>query len=60
MAPRAVIAVFQFTLPCRERRIDVRVYASDPVFQFTLPCRERPKAELLSAIQSAVSIHAPV
>ena len=39
-------AMFQFTLPCRERHYD---FAQCPVafwFQFTLPCRERPSSSV--------------
>ena len=33
--------MFQFTLPCRERRVFILPSAAVARFQFTLPCRER-------------------
>ena len=37
--------MFQFTLPCRERRADEDIEHLFVWFQFTLPCRERPLPE---------------
>ena len=37
------LSVFQFTLPCRERRVRGVALDDFAVFQFTLPCRERPR-----------------
>ena len=51
---------FQFTLPCRERRLDDAGPFSDPEFQFTLPCRERQVDADEAKTFLPVSIHAPV
>ena len=52
--------MFQFTLPCRERRSRLAGVSALAGFQFTLPCRERHVALVVDAAPEAFSIPAPV
>ena len=57
---RRFAKIFQFTLPCGERRHSLLHPFHKIKFQFTLPCGERLLVIAWAALRKNISIHAPV